>query len=135
MLDSNRRMEELKAHGNPMNPLAASTNGELFRGVEKYGQKLLNAQIALARIELQDQLISEMLLTRRLIIGSALMIFGTSTLTFAMLSLLSRFIPFWLSATLLGLFFIFGGWAVCVMAWKRQKSFSEFQNDLRAKLF
>lgn len=123
------------AHGAAIRPLSTATNLELLNGIEHSGRKLLNAELGILRIQLQDQINSEIILTRRLIIGSAIIILGCASFIFGILIELSKFVPVWLSALFVGIFLCVAGWSVIVLAWKRQKSLAQFQSELMSQLF
>ncbi|HEY9776616.1 MAG TPA: phage holin family protein [Planktothrix sp.] len=130
-----QRMEEMSAHGQPMRrSLAEMSYGELLQSLSQKIFALANKERLLVQLEVEDQVTAEILLTRRLVIGAGMVVFGANMIFMTIVFALARFIPPWATSLVIGLCALAGGWALVIATWRRHKTVSEIQSELKEKL-
>lgn len=136
MLDgTQQRLEQLSAHGIHLRTKPADmTYGDLIHSLTQNLKTIGHKEMALAKNEFQEAITAELLMTRRLIIGSGFIVLGASALLVFVVMALSVWVSPWLTALALAIFFITSGATIIVVAWKHHVNLTEVQDELKETL-
>jgi hypothetical protein len=130
-----QRTEELSAHGKPMRKdYSELAYGELIQSIAKNLLALTKLETALVRTEVQDKIASEILITRRLIVGAGLMIVGCAMFLVAIVAALATVIPPWLSALVLAVLLTSSGAITIFLVWNRHCNLAQVGSELKERL-
>jgi hypothetical protein len=130
-----QRTEELSAHGKPMRKdYSELAYGELIQSIAKNLLALTKLETALVRTEVQDKIATEILITRRLIIGAGLIIVGCAMFLVAIIAAMATVIPPWLSALVLGVLLTASGAITIFLVWNRHRNLAQVGSELKERL-
>jgi hypothetical protein len=126
-----QRMEEHSAHGKPLLTRAKEMDyAELFHAIIRNSSLLGRKEAELIKNEFQEGITAEMLMTRRIIIGAAIITLGACALMVALILALGAWMAPWLAAAIIGPVFVgFGLWYVTA-AWKHHVTLAEVEKEL-----
>jgi len=135
MANFQQRMEELEAHGKPMRKdYSEVAYGELIQSMAKNLLALTKLETALVRTEVRDKVASEILITRRLIIGAGLITVGSAMFLVAIVFALAIVIPPWLAALVLAIILTSSGALTIFFVWNRHRKLAQVGSNLKERL-
>ncbi len=135
MLNEQRRVEELSAHGLPSKSnLSNLSYGELIQTLSKNLLTLLKLETALVRSEVRGEIAGEILVTRRLIIGAGLIVVGATMFLVGICFAATSLLPPWMSSFLLAVIIMGAGITTIILVWKRHHDLARVGVDLKEKL-
>lgn len=130
-----QRTEELSAHGKPMRKdYSALSYGELIQNIARNLLALTKLESAVVRTEVQDRIASEILITRRLIVGAGMIIVGSAMFLTAIVVALASVIPPWLTALVLAVVLTSSGAITIFLVWNRHRNLVEVGSELKERL-